>query len=261
MAMGLADEDGKTGGLQAWRSVLHQPHPNFRMLGGVTEDGRQVRAGAFLRGPALHDFDEEAWFALSGLGLDLIVDFRGAAEVGAWPLRLPEGLRGCAVSLPVDSGPAKGRDAGSATGFPAHEGLARDRMIEIYRGFASAQLHVFAEFLGKLRKVAGGTAFFHCTAGKDRTGFAAALVLLALGVPREQVMADFMATGDLWRPHRALEDLIPAAARPAVFGVDPAYLEAALDELDRTAGGARAFAARAMGGAPELRAWADQSLV
>ncbi len=243
----------------AWESVFDGAHPNFRMMGGIAADGRLVRRGAFLRGPALHDLTEDQWRSLLvERDLALVVDFRRADEVSERPNRFPADLHHHAVALPIDSGASAklAREIQAAN----HERAAL-AMHGAYAGFASLHLPVYADFLARLAGAAGRSVFFHCTAGKDRTGFAAALILLALGVPREQVMADFLATGSLWRPDAALLARVPEAAQGAIFGIEAAYLDTALDELERTQGSAKAFAIRAMGGEAAFRAWVDQSLI
>ena len=248
-------DDDPNGGLSGWISAIDGEHPNLRWLGGRAEDGRRVRRGTFLRGPALHDLPEEFWLSLPELNRGLIVDFRRADEVDARPIRLPAGLRERTHALPINSG-------ATINGTPwGGDGDGRQKMICVYRGFVRSHLGTYATFLERVARTSEGAVFFHCTAGKDRTGLAAALILLALGIPRDQVMADFLATGSLWSPDAALLEHVAVEARPAVFGVDPAYLDAALDELDREQGGARAFAARAMGGEATMNSWADRSLV
>lgn len=248
-------DDIPSGGLDGWESAIDGAHPNLRWLGGRAEDGRRVRRGAFLRGPALHDRSEEFWLSLPELNRGVIVDFRRADEVEARPIRLPKELRERTHALPINSG-------ATINGILWNQGRdGKQTMISVYRGFVRSHLGTYATFLEHVARASEGAVFFHCTAGKDRTGVAAALILLALGVPRDQVMADFMATGSLWSPDAALLEHVAEDARPAVFGVDPAYLDAALDELDREQGGARAFAARAMGGEAALQSWVDRSLV
>lgn len=247
-------------GTEGWQDVVDGRHPNFRIMGGTTADGRSVRSGAFLRGPALHDLTEAEWRSLqSKRDLALIVDFRRADEVQERPNRLPEDLSTLAVGLPINSG-ASARIAAEFKLSTINHERAASAMRAVYTDFASLHLKHYGEFLAHLPRAAGRGVFFHCTAGKDRTGFAAALILLALGVAREQVMADFMASGTLWRPDDALKSRVPLPAHTAVFGIEAAYLEAALDELERSHGSAAAFASQAMGAAA-FRAWLDQSLI
>lgn len=250
---------GSDNGLDRWQPVIADLHPNFRMLGGVSQDGRRLRRGAFLRGPALHELDAQAWRALPDVELSLVVDFRRADEVSDRPIRLPRELQGSALALPIDSGAVVRHHSDGNGGGRGTDATAT--MVAVYRDFVGSHLGTYATFLRRVAGVSRGGVFFHCTAGKDRTGFAAALILLALGVPREQVMADFLATGALWQPDPQLAARVAPAARPAIFGVNPAYLDAALDELERAAGGARAFAARAMGGEATLQDWVDANLV
>src|SRR5207249_2056211 len=68
---------------------------------------------------------------------------------------------------------------------------------------------------------------FHCSAGKDRTGFAAALVLTALGVPWELVVEDYLATRRLWRSDPELAHELPPDVGEKLLGVHPEILQAA----------------------------------
>jgi protein-tyrosine phosphatase len=77
---------------------------------------------------------------------------------------------------------------------------------------------------------------FHCTAGKDRTGFAAALLLGALGVERDAVMADYLLTNQLYRRSPLVEAHGPAHVVDVLWQVQPAFLQAAFDAIDSDAG-------------------------
>ncbi len=70
---------------------------------------------------------------------------------------------------------------------------------------------------------------FHCSAGKDRTGFGAALLLTALGVPRDAVVADYLATNRLWQREYALPAGTPPALRDALLDAHQPLVEEALD--------------------------------
>jgi protein-tyrosine phosphatase len=133
-------------------------------------------------------------------------------------------------------------------------------MTETYRDFVRANADVFARFLALLPEVEGEPLLFHCTAGKDRTGFAAALILHALGAEPDTIAEDYLATNALWRPDPELAAMIPEIAHAAIYRVAPEYLEAALEQLDREHGGPHAFADKAMGGEARRRAWAEAHL-
>lgn len=83
---------------------------------------------------------------------------------------------------------------------------------------------------------------FHCTTGKDRTGWAAAALLTLLGVPQETVMEDFLCSNDYILPtYKTTIDAFVAAggerAIPvAIFGVKPEYLQASFDEMQKRYG-------------------------
>jgi protein-tyrosine phosphatase len=87
----------------------------------------------------------------------------------------------------------------------------------------------FAAVLRVIAEADGAPVLFHCTAGKDRTGWTAALLLTALGVPREAVLADYLLTNERAARLIARADplLLPLAR------ADAAYLDAAFDEIAR----------------------------
>jgi protein-tyrosine phosphatase len=96
-------------------------------------------------------------------------------------------------------------------------------------------------------------ALFHCTTGKDRTGWAAASLLSVLGVPRAAVYEEYLLTNTQLVP--ALEPVLVAfehaggerAVLLAVLGVDRSYLERAFAEVDATYGGIEGYFADGLG--------------
>ncbi|WSA80304.1 tyrosine-protein phosphatase [Streptomyces sp. NBC_01799] len=178
---------------------------NFRDVGGLpTIDGRRVRHGRLFRsGHLAHATSEDAAF-LGGLGLHTIFDFRNAADhkLDGLDVELP-GVRN--VSIPL-SDPADGaefwrmvRDGnieqlrvlladgkGAARMTASYRTIVRDRTAE-----HSRVLHALAED--------SVPALMHCAAGKDRAGISIAVSLLAVGVEREAIEADYLKSND---PHR-----------------------------------------------------------
>ena len=91
-------------------------------------------------------------------------------------------------------------------------------MQDTYRGFVRQNTHRFQEFFGHLLAAQEPTVF-HCTAGKDRTGFAAALVLHALGASEEEVMFDYLLTNERLAPTVLKNDHFPAHVARVLLGV------------------------------------------
>ena len=168
---------------------------NFRELGGIrTEDGRTVKHGCFYRSGALGYMDDDELTEVASCNIRHIMDFRSSFEKD----RLPDpSLPGAeyhhmnAMSLPdgteVDLSP-KGIGAGM---FTKENG---DRFMEHFYGtlpFSPAYREMF-DFI-KRDEV---PVLFHCTAGKDRTGIGAVLILLVLGCSEETAIEDYLKTND-----------------------------------------------------------------
>jgi protein-tyrosine phosphatase len=88
---------------------------------------------------------------------------------------------------------------------------------------------------------------FHCTAGKDRTGFASALLLTLLGVPWPTVIEDYLRTNELWTGHVGRYPELDIDTRAAIIEARTPYLEAAFEVVRADFGGPEAFAERALG--------------
>jgi len=82
---------------------------------------------------------------------------------------------------------------------------------------------------------------FHCTAGKDRTGYAAALLLSVLGVDRDTIQDDYLLTNRLYRREPSAEGHGPAHVMNVLWQVQPAFLHAAFDEIDQRHGGMQRY--------------------
>lgn len=233
--------------------------PNFRDLGGIpVEGGRRVRPGRFFRAPAPTRTDAEAEARLRALDPAVIIDFRGEAEAEENPADLPDPLAERRIHLAIEPSANRRYQALFEQGEPAHEDVM-EAMSDTYRDFVRVHSDIYARFLVAMREADGRPVIFHCTAGKDRTGFAAALVLAALGAESDHIERDYLLSRELWKPDAVLEQKLPISARAAVFGVESTYLYAALEELDRVHGGATPFAEAALGGSDDLRKWIADS--
>jgi protein-tyrosine phosphatase len=224
------------------------PHPegriafegahNFRDFGGQpTRDGRRVARGRLYRSDALWQLSDADLERFGALGIRTVCDFRADHERERWPNRLPEAatLR----SLGLGFTPLGTQAAWDAVnrGELSAEGV-RAYMCDHYRALAGTHTEYYAGMFRALLEPDAVPFLVHCASGKDRTGFAAAIILLSVGVPREAVLADYVISDryrrELWHLfHRQVDP----GAYDAVGAAAPAYLQAAFEVIDERHGG------------------------
>lgn len=244
------------------RHVALEGAVNVRDLGGYrTTDGQTVAIGTILRAGGLSQLTEDDIERMSWLRLRTVIDFRTAGEVlSLGPDRLPSGA--VAVSFPVSSGDLSDIYDLVETGDARRQhqalgdGRASEFMAGVYRSFVAdpRQRETFAAAIA-LVSDGVGPVMFHCTSGKDRTGWMAAVVLLALGVPLGEVMADYLRSNAYLEPsyRRLRNDLVkagllsdPELLRP-VMEATQGYLYAAFHEAERVYGSFESFLLRGLG--------------
>lgn len=218
---------------------------NFRDLGGYRgRDGRALRWRRVYRSEHLGALTGADHAVLASRGVSLAIDFRGVGERAAAPYEVP-GLRQRALAIEptVVQRMLALRDSGVTLTVPVVSTL----MQELYRGLVTDQAMRFAEFFAELLD-ADGALVFHCTAGKDRTGVAAALLLLALGVDIEAVRRDYLLTNALYRPPMPATDspFAPDVVR-VLIGVQAGFLDAALAAIERDHGGVERYLRQRLG--------------
>lgn len=181
---------------------------NFRDLGGYPAlDGRVTRWGEVFRADAVSLLTQEGWRAMGELGIKTVYDLRRQGERDRSPT-IEHGLEHEVVHLPVGSKVAemtmvdwfktRGPDAAWDDNYIA------DTYKEILTDFSD----LFATLMNGLANPSQRPAVFHCTAGKDRTGLAAALLLDVLGVDRDLILDDYELTNRTRSEHR-IEELRP----------------------------------------------------
>ena len=107
-------------------------------------------------------------------------------------------------------------------------------MQDTYRGFVQNNSHRFASLFTHLLE-SDAPLVFHCTAGKDRTGFAAAMILLSLGVSQDDVMRDYLLTNERLKPKSEWRGLAPEVAS-VLYRVQPEFIDAAFEAVTREYG-------------------------
>jgi protein-tyrosine phosphatase len=235
---------------------------NVRDIGGYRSAyGLEVMRGRLLRGDSLSQLTVPDVECLDQLGLRTVIDFRTSGEVlinGAD--RLPYGVE--RVSLPVSGG-----DLGTIYELIASgdhqrqraelgDGRAASFMAAMNRAFVTdtRQREAFGAALRVLCAPGRLPLLYHCTGGKDRTGWMTAIVLTALGVPRELVLRDYLLSNDFHRTgyQKLRYDLVktgilrdPELLRP-ILEQSATYLGAAFEQADRSVGSFGEFLTRGL---------------
>ena len=173
------------------RHVPLAGQPNFRDLGGYAAgDGRRIRWGAVYRSGELSQLSDADVGKLGQLGIRTVVDLRSPEEVSArGEGRLPSGAQ--LLPLPITSSDMFAKLIpmflkGDFSQVPP------DLLDQVNRMLVSEFTEQYAGLLRALSEPANRPLVFHCTQGKDRAGFGAAMVLSALGVPWETVLEDYL---------------------------------------------------------------------
>ena len=225
---------------------------NFRELGGyLADEGKHVRWGQIYRGIPTGKLTGEAdRRLLDSLGLRLILDLRSSGEAKKEPDYVPDGARLVQIcGLCAEDGAEIAFAPGDIEKLmqTAEEGESISQRL--YRRMLTGN-KAFKELFRALE--AGETPIlFHCSAGKDRTGVAAMLILLALGASDEVICADFEQTNacrkaeiDAVLAEHAAEIAADPACRMryyAMAGVDPAAAPFVLDTIRREFGSAENY--------------------
>ena len=223
---------------------------NFRDLGGyLAAGGRRIRWRQLFRSASLGSLTARDHLALEALGLRAVFDLRATDERAREPVRWSGGpgprlldtdyvLDLSALSAVL---PRPDADVGAARGaFRALYASLPRRFVPAYRGLFDA-----------LRRGEAPLAF-NCSAGKDRTGVGAALLLSALGVPRSTILEDYLLSNEHYRPgpeiavamgsrHGAWLTTLRPEMMQVMLTVDASYLEAAFDAIEREHGSVEGY--------------------
>lgn len=230
--------------------------PNFRDIGGYrTRDGHVVRTGLAYRSDQLDRIADADLATLAGLRGLVVADLRTGTERAREPDRLPPGARHVILDVAADSSKSLGGDMRLAMAQIAR-GEGQALLVAANREFVSlpSARRSYAALI-RLMLAPGGPVIYHCTAGKDRTGWATAVVLMLLGVPRETVMRDYLLSNErLAAKNRAILASLAqsgAAIDPAflepVLTVRPEYIAAAFAEVARRYGSFDGYARDGLG--------------
>ncbi len=234
---------------------------NFRDLGGLpAADGRRVRHGLLFRSGSLARLTPSDRARLAAARLTRVLDFRDAAEAAKEPGALWDGAR-------YENIPANPVERGVSATIARFDSAflakldPRKFMRDLYRELP-LENRAYRRLMAILRETEHGAAtVFHCAIGKDRTGVAAAVVLLALGADRATITADYARTEQTLAPHRervqtALAGELDGEAMEhmgVLMSAREEFITVALDSIE-SRGGADAWLAAEFGLAAPARA-------
>jgi protein-tyrosine phosphatase len=220
--------------------------PNLRDLGGhIAQDGKCVRKGLLYRSEQLGHITDAEMPDFAKLGLKKIYDLRTAAERAELSDRVPDGAVKVVVDVLADQTGAGPAQLLHLLDDPQHAnaqlggGKIAQQFADSYRQFItlpSAQTG-FSRMFTELADADNLPALFHCTTGKDRTGWAAAAILTLCGVSAEDVLADYLLSNTFILPeYQAMIDKYVALGVEkeillSILGVRQEYLEASFQEM------------------------------
>jgi len=258
----VADGGAKTR-IVAERKLPLEGTDNFRDIGGYeTEDGRVVRWGLLYRSNDLADLTANDLRYLTRLHIKMVCDFRSDVERTRAPDRTLEGTppKTEALAIEVEGvDPAKLQER-------IRTGVRADQleliMMNAYRSFVTHYSDQFETMFDRILDERNLPTIVHCTAGKDRTGFASAMVLLALGVPQKTVFEDYMATNRYRANYKKwIMRLVPIYSLFRTRGEDleplldarRPYLQASIDTIEAEYGSVDRYLDQRLGLDPQKR--------
>ncbi|MGN0972497.1 MAG: tyrosine-protein phosphatase [Aristaeellaceae bacterium] len=205
---------------------------NFRDLGGyAAREGRMVAWNRLYRADGLAGLTEADAARLKAMNVRTVVDLRSLSEQRAMPDKLPGGVRLCACPMMRED---------LATPDRAAEAFARS----LTRGYMK-MIGEDAALAGQAARavmegLAQGAVVFHCTAGKDRTGVLAAILLLLLGVAEEDIIADYQVSftynrrgvNQLLARYPEMQTLLAQSGEDSLLHSNPRNIQAVLEQLN-----------------------------
>ncbi|UCF91013.1 MAG: tyrosine-protein phosphatase [Desulfobacterales bacterium] len=256
------------GTISASRRVPLEGVANFRDLGGYeTSKGRRVRWGQVFRSGHLAKLTAQDKLLLRRMGIQLVCDFRTPEEIKAQPDWLPDDGALQYLHLPIVHGELDPAVAMERMQKGDISWLTEDFMVKRYIEKIDRFPHVWGQIFERLADPQSRPLVFHCTAGKDRAGACAALILLALDVPAATVIHDH-GLSNVYNAHV----LKMINTRVRAMGIDPAEVRAyftaprgaiaaLVDHITATYGSAAAYLQTKAGLGPEKIALLKQQLL
>jgi protein-tyrosine phosphatase len=187
------------------RCLPFQGAQNFRDYGGyATLDGRQVKWRQLFRSGQLSTLTADDIRYFESLDIRLVLDLRRDQERDSDPSLFPVTAMPKVIGLSISPGSSANLFDGMIKGDMSREDMV-GCMRAINRELALEQAQTYRQMFRHLLNQQQGASLVHCAAGKDRTGFAAAMILAALGVSRETILQDYMLTASYFSVDAEIE--------------------------------------------------------
>jgi protein-tyrosine phosphatase len=236
--------------------------PNLRDVGGyTTQDGSVVQRGVAYRSNQLNPVVPDDMRKLAALGLKNDFDLRAAGEREAKPDQLPAGVKNVWLNVLADAkdtNPAEVEEmlhAPKAANAALGNGKGAAKFMDAYRQFVTlpSAKAAFRQLFIDLGEESQLPALFHCTTGKDRSGWAAAALLTLLGVPEEKVYEDYLRSNEYILPayKQAIDGFVAEGGDPSIpqdlLGVKTEYLQSSFDEVKTQYGSIERYFEKGLG--------------
>lgn len=207
---------------------------NFRDLGGIkAKDGRVVKWGQLFRSDDLHNLTDDDLNYLSSIPIMTVVDFRSEQEIEQAPDRVPSSAR---YDYPYSITP--GNLTTNAADLSSIQSMDMDSVMRSINELLvsdPSSIKRYKDFFALLQQKENTPLLFHCTAGKDRTGMGAALILYALGVDEDTIMKDYLLSNK-YITEKYSDYIKQYPSLTPLFEVRPQYLSTGIQKIKQDYG-------------------------
>jgi len=205
---------------------------NVRDLGGYpAAENKTVKWGKLIRSGDLNLLTENDLAYLSAIPLKTFIDFRDSEEIAHVQDKRPSSVTNC-YHFPIETGNII--ELSDFTKITAE--TAPTLLVEGYKKFVTDNQEVYRQFFEVLQNPEETPLLFHCSAGKDRTGLGAALILSSLGVEKDVIIEDYMLSNDYLKDKYAMIVAAYPILKP-LMEVRREYIESAFETIDKEYGG------------------------
>ena len=230
---------------------------NLRDLGGnKTSQNKTLKKGLFLRCAAPTEWNEQVKTQIVALKKPLIIDLRGVQEEKNNPSQIPKSFLCKRVHLPIE--PKVTELLRELNEVDRSKKTEIDKIFQqAYRKYTIENIVTFKEFFKILFDNPDSTIMFHCTAGKDRTGFASALILSLFGVANETIIDDYLLSNKTYKPTQKVKGEVQKIGIKQLLKVEESWLNAGLEEFSERVGNIRDFCTKIINGENRLREYLE----